>query len=233
MYLLENSHFWFVGKRFFIKTYLDPIKRNTHNILDIGSGTGGATKFLEKYGKVTGIEKNNYAISLAKKRGLKIIKGEAEKLPFKNNNFDLVTIFDVLYHKDVKDVKKAILEIKRVLKQNGYILIADSALNFLKGNHSHSTYEKRRFTAGELVNVLRNNGFVTIKHSYIYFSIFPLVLLKRIFIDKFFKSKDSDVFSVPKVINLLLIFLLKLESLLLNYVKLPIGSSMVILSVKK
>lgn len=144
MYLLEDSHFWFVGKRFFIKTYLNLIKSNIHNILDIGSGTGGATKFLEKYGKVTGIEKNSYARLLARNRGLEILKGEVEELPFKNHCFDLVTIFDVLYHKDVKNVRKAILEAKRVLKQDGHLLITDSAFNLLKGSNSYSTYEKKK-----------------------------------------------------------------------------------------
>lgn len=232
MYLLEDSHFWFVGKRLFIKTYLDPIKSNIHNILDIGSGTGGTTKFLEKYGKVIGIEKNNYAISLAKKRGLRIIKGEAEKLPFKNNSFDLVTIFDVLYHKDVKNVKKAILEAKRVLKQNGYILITDSALNFLKGSHGYPTYEKRRFTTGELIDALRNNGFATIKHSYIYFSIFPLVFIKRKIIDSFYKNNHSDVNKIASIFNWVLIFLLKLESILLKLISFPIGSSVIVLAKK-
>lgn len=93
--------------------------------------------------------------------------------------------------------------------------------------------KKRRFTTDELINILHNNGFATIKYSYIYFSIFPLVLLKRILIDKFINSNESDVFPIPKIINSLFIFLLKLESFLLNNIKLPIGSSIIILAVKK
>lgn len=232
MYLLEDSHFWFVGKRFFIKTYLDKIKNKIHNILDIGSGTGGTTKLLEKYGKVIGLEKDSFARSLAKKRGLEIVKGEAEKLPFQKNTFNLITIFDVLYHKDIKNVNYVLKEVFRVLKPNGYILIIDSAFDCLKGNHSGPVYEKRRFTTAGLKNVLYKNNFIIIKSSYIYFSIFPMVLLKRTFIDRFFKSEESDVFSIPKVINSLLIFLLRLESLLLNYIKLPIGSSLIILARK-
>lgn len=232
MFLLEDSHFWFVGKRFFIKTYLDKIKNNITNILDIGSGTGGTTKLLKNYGNVVGIEKNILAASLARKRGLKIIRGTAEKLPFKKNTFDLITIFDVLYHKDIKNINNVFKEIFRVLKPKGYLLITDSALNLLKGNHSRSTKEERRFTTVELTNILNKNSFVTIQSSYIFSFIFPLILFKRVIFDKFFKSEESDVFLVPKRINLLLIYLLRLESLLLNYVKLPIGSSLIILARK-
>ena len=52
MYRLEDSHFWFVGKRYFIDSLLNKYKKGIKNILDLGSGTGGATKHLQKYGKV-------------------------------------------------------------------------------------------------------------------------------------------------------------------------------------
>ncbi len=232
MFFLEDSHFWFVGKRFFIKTYLELIKNNFHDILDIGSGTGGTTKFLEEYGKVTGIEKNNYAISLAKKRGLKIIKGESEKLPFEKNSFDLATIFDALYHKDVKSVDQVIKEVSRVLRQGGYTLITDSAFNFLKSSHSIDVYEQRRFTVNEFKNILVRNNFRVIISSYIYISIFPLIFLKRVIINKIFKKSKPDVFKAPKIINSFLICLIKLESVLLRYFKYPIGSSLIILAKK-
>ena len=232
MYLFEDSHFWFVGKRFFIKIYLDKITNKISNILDVGSGTGGTTKLLEKYGKVIGIEKNSFAQSLSKKRGLKIVKGKAEKLSFKKNSFDLITILDVLYHRDVKNIDEVLKEISRVLKPGGFILITDSAFIFLHGNHGSSVYEKRRFTIKELKKILYKNGFTTINDSYMYFSIFPLVFLKRTIIDLFLKSNKSDVFVIPKIFNLLLISILKLESLLINYVKLPIGSSLIILGQK-
>ncbi|HBP51305.1 MAG: Methyltransferase type 11 [Candidatus Shapirobacteria bacterium GW2011_GWE1_38_10] len=232
MHLLEDSHFWFVGKRFFIKTYLDKITSKISTILDIGSGTGGTTKLLEKYGKVIGIEKNSFAQSLSKKRGLEVVKGKAEKLPFKKNSFDLVTILDVLYHRDIKNINKVIKETSRVLKPKGFILITDSAFSFLQGNHSSFVYEKRRFTVSELKKILYKNGFITTNDSYVYFSIFPFVFLKRTIIDLFFKSNKSDVSAFPKIVNLLLISILRLESLLLNYVKLPIGSSLIILGQK-
>src|SRR3972149_11189977 len=127
MFLLEDSHFWFLAKRSFVKTYLEKIKGNISKILDIGAGTGGMTKFMETYGKVTGVEKNPYAASLARKRKLKVVLGETENLPFKSDSYDLVTLFDILYHQNAKSVYKALKEAHRVVRKGKFILITDSA----------------------------------------------------------------------------------------------------------
>lgn len=229
MYLLEDCHFWFVGKRMFIETFLNKITNPLKNILDIGCGTGSTTKFLEKFGTVVGIEKNIHAISLAKKRGVKIIKGEINNLPYKNSIFDLVTVFDVLYHKEVKNVDNGIKEIYRVLKPGGNLLITDSAFNFLKGRHGRSLHEVRRFTIKKLKRILTKNSFQIRDSSYIFFSLLPLIFIKRNFIDKLIQTNASDVVSIPRIINLIFIFLLKLESLLLKYINFPVGSSLIIL----
>lgn len=231
MYLLENSHFWFVGKRYFIQAYLNIIKSRVDGILDLGCGTGGTTKFLQRYGKVTGVEKNPSAIFLAKKRGIKIVKGDAEDLPYKKDSFDLITLFDVLYHKDVKNVEKAVKEVRKVLKPTGFLLITDSAFDILKSSHGVSVFEGRRFTLKNLEYILNKSGFEIIKSSYIFLSIFPLILFKRFFVDKLIKS-ESDLFRPPEFVNLLLKLILKAEALLLNYLKLPLGSSLIILAKK-
>jgi len=47
IFLLEDKHFWFLGKRTLIKILLDQHLPNKNLfILDIGCGTGGLTKFL-------------------------------------------------------------------------------------------------------------------------------------------------------------------------------------------
>lgn len=232
MFLLEDSHFWFVGKRYFIQTYLSSIKNQVKNILDVGCGTGGTTKFLAGYGKITGIEKNRQAVSMAKKRGIRVVCGEAEDLPVKKKSYSLLTLLDVLYHRDIKNIHKTLNEAKRVLTPSGFLLITDSAFEFLKSHHAKSVYEKRRFNLNKLIKILEKNNFKIIKSSYIYFSIFPAVLFKRSFLDRFVKPDESDLFITPKLINQALKLLLKLESFLLNYFKLPVGSSLIILARK-
>jgi len=234
MFELEDNHFWFVGKRYFIKTIIDNFLPEINlKILDIGCGTGGTTVLLKKYGKVIGLEKNKYAQKLAKKRGLEIIAGDAHELPFSNQNFDLVTIFDVLYHKEIKDIKKTILEVNRVLKKDGFVLITDSAFNFLKSTHDKALSGNKRFTIDYLNKILENCGFATIKSSYLFFSIFPLVFLKRKIFGFFAKKEASDVRYLPKSLNYLFTKTLSFEARLLKFINYPIGSSLIILAKKR
>jgi len=87
-------------------------------ILDIGCGTGFITKQLEN---AIGID---YSIGMLKlcPKNLRLICADMANLPFKDNSFDCV--FSLTALQDSKDVKKAIDEIKRVLKPNGKIILS-------------------------------------------------------------------------------------------------------------
>lgn len=232
MYKLEDFHFWFVGKRYFIDSVLKKYSKNIKNVLDLGSGTGGLTKYLEKYGAVTGIEEYPYAIKLAKKRGVNLKKANIQKLKLGNKKFDLVTIFDVLYHQDIKDESLVLKNAHKHLRKGGYLLITDSALPFLKGPHDVATLGARRYTVREMVKLVESNGFKVLKASYVYFSIFPFVLIKRLIFDRVSRSKTSDVGPINPLFNSILMFFLKIEANLLKTMSFPIGSSVIILAKK-
>lgn len=81
-------------------------------VLDIGCGDGRFVRLLRKYFiNAIGIDPNN--------KGLYTIKGSVYNLPFKDNQFDLLVLFEVIEHVD----KRAYKEMRRVLKSNGKIII--------------------------------------------------------------------------------------------------------------
>ncbi len=80
-------------------------------ILDVGCGTGISSDLP---GDVTGIDPSGELLMIAKKRGIKAIKGKAEALPFDDNSFDIVISLTAAQNFD--DIKKGIKEIKRVSK---------------------------------------------------------------------------------------------------------------------
>ena len=94
-------------------------------ILDVGCHSGTFTKkIIEKLNnkQIYGVDISRRAIELARKR---ILYGhfevaDAGKLPFNENFFEAVFCLEVLEHVD--DPKKVLLEIKRVLKKNGYAI---------------------------------------------------------------------------------------------------------------
>lgn len=229
MFVLEDSYFYFVGKRYYLKSVLDSYRKQITSILDIGCGTGGQTKFLGGYGPIIGVEPNPIARRLAKKRGLTVLSGEVQKLPRMTKKFDLVSLLDVLYHEKVTNVSQAIKQTKKVLKKNGLLLITDSAFPWLKSSHDKVMHGARRFEINELKQILKIQGFVVIKASYTYFTLFPLVIIKRLFL----KTLGSDVKALPFILNQVFKGILFWESRLLRFTNFPWGSSLIILSKRK
>jgi ubiquinone/menaquinone biosynthesis C-methylase UbiE len=92
------------------------------NVLDIGCGSGIYVDFLNKEGyQASGVDFVEDFIKLARKNK----KGEffishAEKLPFKNNEFETVILFDILEH---GDDRKIIGEAKRVSKKRIIVIV--------------------------------------------------------------------------------------------------------------
>ncbi len=231
---LEDNHWWFVSKRQYAKIVLNLIslsKKST--ILDVGCGTGKNLAMLVNFGLVQGVDYSASAIKFCYQRGFKKVKqASLAKLPFKADTFDLVTLFDVLYHKGVASDAKALKEVSRVLKPSGYLLITDCAHQFLYGPHDISMHARQRYSKKELITKVNQAGFSIHKASYIYFITFPLFFINR-FISKYLTKKSgSDVNQINPIINQLLIYLLFFESKLLKFFNLPIGSSIIILAKK-
>ena len=93
---------------------------NKGNLLDIGAGTGDFLIHAKKNEwKITGIEPNIKAKTIAESKGVAFVEN-LEAL--QSNFYDAITMWHVLEH--VPDIEKQIIELKRLLKPNGVILIA-------------------------------------------------------------------------------------------------------------
>jgi ubiquinone/menaquinone biosynthesis C-methylase UbiE len=92
-------------------------------ILDVGCGTGIATRQLKQYGaEVVGSDLSEGMIVKAKleKDGIEYVVAPSNKLPFTDESFDLVTAFSAFHwFTDSNSVK----EIKRVLKNQGSFVV--------------------------------------------------------------------------------------------------------------
>ena len=94
-------------------------------LLDVGCDRGFVTQgFAQKAKEVYGIDNNKEAIAYGKKHhtGVTLIHAPGERIPFKNEYFDIVVMGDVLEH--VEDEKKTLNEVYRVMKKDGTLLIS-------------------------------------------------------------------------------------------------------------
>jgi ubiquinone/menaquinone biosynthesis C-methylase UbiE len=137
--------------------------------------------YLAPFGRVTGCDISPLALNFCRRRGLiHLGQSSVTRLPFPAESFDLVTSFDVLYHRAVGDYRDALVEFHRVLKPDGRLFLRLPAYNWLRGHHDEIIYTTHRFTAGELQQALTTSQFTVEKLSYANTLLFPLALGKRL-----------------------------------------------------
>lgn len=94
-----------------------------HKILSVGSGTCSDIWFLTKDNRIWALDSSKEAVEIAKKHNIKAEVYDVQKnLPFADNMFDIVILKDILEH--LVDPLAVLNEAKRVLKNNGYIVIS-------------------------------------------------------------------------------------------------------------
>ncbi len=134
--------------------YIDKIIGDKKNlkIIDIGAGTGRYSDRLAKLGhEVTAIDLVNKNVSQIKLKNSNIVakQGNALKLKFEDESFDMALLFGPEYHLISHDEKlKALNEAKRVVKKGGYILVM-----YLMNEYAVITYA---FKEGNLKKVLED-----------------------------------------------------------------------------
>jgi SAM-dependent methyltransferase len=197
-------------------TYLHLLKKYSteKSILEAGCGIGRWVIPLSKTGyNVTGIEIESKALEVLEQNyqspNLKLVVGDIFKMPFKNEEFDIVISLGVLEHFEEKQVQNAAIEEhKRVMRKDGIFLVTVphlsllrflvhapfvklvSFVRFLKGKKEFFTeyrYSKREFRA-----ILESNGLEIIET--VYDDLLPpfnFGLTVDYPLNVFFKNKDK------------------------------------------
>ena len=127
-------------------------------ILDIGCRDGMWLNILKgaKFNNLRGIDISEKALEIARKKGHNVVRGDAQELPFPDEEFHFVSIIHTLEH--CPEPQKVLSEIKRVLKPNGRILVVvplqkkEPVPTVWAHYHCFSSSK-------EVINMLVNNGF--------------------------------------------------------------------------
>ena len=232
LYKKEESHWWHKSKRRFVRWLITThTTKNNLTILDVGCGTGKNMEELSQFGNVWGVDVADEALSFCKKRGLiNIKKGEAEHLPFNKESFDVVCVLDVLEHVDDKLTVK---EIKKVLRNEGFIIVTVPAYDWLWSKWDEMLGHKRRYTKRQLGDVLKKEGFIIKKITYIHsLLVIPLYIFRKL---KQLSSKpySSDFKEGNRIINSIFLYISELEQKWINCSDMPFGTSVLCIAQKK
>jgi ubiquinone/menaquinone biosynthesis C-methylase UbiE len=157
---VDEDHWWYRGRRRVIRAELDrlPLPAGAH-VLDAGCGSGRTLVELVRYGgEVSGIELDTGAAELARRRGLGEVQvGRLEELPWDDATFDLITCLDVIEH--VPDDVTALVELRRVARPGGWLLVTVPAYQSLWSQHDEANHHYRRYSRAALRMAARSAGW--------------------------------------------------------------------------
>ena len=210
-------------------------------ILDIGCGTGSFLDAARGQFEVYGLDISPHAVAYCRERGLNTVyEGSAQDLTSVSGlSFDGILLLDVIEH--LEDDFSALRKAREVLAENGRVLITVPAFMYFWSQHDEINEHKRRYTATQLRNLLRDTGFEVEKLSYFNSYLFPVAVAVRTCqkligvkaSEWLFGMKESEYNYRPGMVNSLLRRIFTAEKRFLRNRDFPLGVSILAVARKK
>ncbi|MFW5898374.1 MAG: class I SAM-dependent methyltransferase [Candidatus Saliniplasma sp.] len=160
----EEYDGWFDKNKEVFRSELEAVKRlipEGKDVIEVGVGSG---RFASELSVNIGIDPSLSMVKMAKRRGIDVLLGKAEDLPFNDNSFDFVLMMTTLCF--LEEPLKAIRESERVLRDDGRIIIGmidkDSFLGRkYESNKQESTFYKEAnfYSIDKVIDLLQSSGF--------------------------------------------------------------------------
>lgn len=161
----EDYHEVYQSELTAIKEQLLKLPINIRGI-EVGLGTG---RFALPLGIKEGVEPSGEMAEIALKRGIEVIEGYAEQLPYRDLQFDFV-LFVTICHLD--NLRNALVEAHRVLKQDGSVIIGfldkegSIAKQYIAKRYRSTFFAKANFyTVNQVQKLLKDIGFKNLEFN--------------------------------------------------------------------
>ncbi|MCK4731186.1 MAG: class I SAM-dependent methyltransferase [Methanophagales archaeon] len=155
---------WFKMNKFAFESELQAIRTQlpkSNNGIEIGVGSG---QFAAPLGIKIGIDPSEKMREIAQKRGIEVIDGLAESLPFDDSQFDFTLMTTTICFVD--DIEASFQEAYRILKPDGFLIIGfidrESPIGRLYQQHKGESVFYRIatfYTVDEVISNLKKAGF--------------------------------------------------------------------------
>jgi len=139
------------------KLHYKMIYKDHQKILDVGCSTGN---FLMHCSKGSwGIDADEESIKVAESRGLnvRVCDLDHDTISFPDNHFDCINCISTLEH--LRNPVKALIEMKRVLKPGGQLVIRSKNLLWFKFRYWNNYNNYSMITPGSISQFLKVAGF--------------------------------------------------------------------------
>jgi SAM-dependent methyltransferase len=240
LYVKEQDYWWHVGKRAIVYGLLERYlprdsARADRQALDLGCGAGLNLDHLAKYAAPVGTDFSEDALRFCRERGhVRLCKADAAALPFRDEQFDIITALDVVEHLD--DDLDALRELRRTLRPGGLLVISVPAYPTLWSYWDDILGHRRRYTVRSMREAVRKAGLVPLKVSYSNALILAPTVAVRVLKSVRHRASeragaesepDTDFVPVPGWLNSVLTRYYMWEARTLRRRSLPMGLSVV------
>ena len=224
---IELEHWWFVGRRRILMAALVRFcnLQSSIRILEAGVGTGGNIAMLQRLGTLYGFECNAQARKLAtEKTGFTVAYGALPNdIPFADEAFDLICLFDVLEH--IEQDSESLSSLSKRLAPGGRIVLTVPAYPWLWSQHDITHHHFRRYTRKSLQETVSRANLKV--EQFFNFNVFlmPLIMVVR-GLKRLSGSQEADDGLPSSILNGTLCKIFAAERHLIGRIPMPIGVSL-------
>ena len=171
---IEDNHWWFRHRRRLIDALLTAEGRGRRGdgiALDVGCGSGGNLRLLGRHcDRVVGLDLAELPLRLARAKhpGSLLVRADANRLAdlFPADSFDLIALFNVLYHRAVEDESVVLAGIVGMLRPGGCLVLTEPAFPILFRRHDRLDHGKRRYRLAQFKRWIPASGLTLCRASY-------------------------------------------------------------------
>jgi SAM-dependent methyltransferase len=229
----DRHHFWFRARREVIRDAITRAARDgaARGFFDLGCGSGGLLQYLAESGVRVMGACDAYPESLRIVRGrvgAPLVLVDEGRLPPLGAGYPLVGLFDVLEHID--EDAETLRFLRSILEPGGHLVLTVPAHPFLFDEMDVLAHHRRRYRRRELRDKLEAAGFEVLTLTHFMSPLVPPLVLVRVIGRTLFGGKPASErrnveLRVFPPVNAVLRLVLAVERLVLRYVSLPFGSS--------